>query len=163
FRYYDEEVGHERFERDTCLSLGVQQSELDETLPLPLHTAFVDTFTLCAMQEPVAYLLSIFVTEGLFGAPSDVNVRLADLVDSVRFREVSRRHEHLNDELNHPSLTRLALNDIHSVDSSLMRRAIQFLRYFVELNWRAWDDLFAYYSTAEHPLAYRGFERIAKM
>lgn len=162
FRYYEEEVGHERFERDTCLSLGVQSAELDETFPLPLHTAFVDIFTLCALQEPVAYLLSIFVTEGLFGAPSDVNERLADHVDSMRFREVSRRHERLNDELNHPSLTRLALNDIQSVDSSSIRRAIDFLRYFVELNWRAWEDLFAYYSTAEHSLAYRGFERIAE-
>jgi hypothetical protein len=138
----------------------VKPSELDETLPLPLHTAFVDIFTLCALQEPVAYLLSIFVTEGVFGAPSDVNERLADLVGSLRFREVSRRHERLNDELNHPSLTRLALNEIDIVDFSSIRRAIQFLRYFVELNWRAWDDLFAYYSTAEHPLAYRGFERI---
>jgi len=159
FRYYAEEVGHERFERATCKSLGVDANLLDRSLPLPLHLAFVEVFTHFAETYPIGYLISIFVTEGMPGVSSPINDRLmAKLSQNAEFRKVADRHDSLNDDLNHESLSRLMMARVPSVPPATQVRALQHLLELVELNHRTWNTLYDYYSSEELPLHQAWFD-----
>jgi hypothetical protein len=152
FRYYSEEVGHEAFERATCLSLGVPDSKLQECLPLPLHVAFVDVLTELADTDPIGFMASVMVTEGMLGEPAVANDLLASAgQDLDSFNEVSRQHERLNTKLNHSSIARLLLSQVKAVAPSAQLSALASLLFVVELNYRAWDSLCDFYGTQLEP------------
>jgi len=146
YRYFAEEVGHERFERDTCLACGVDETSLEASAPLPLHVAFVDVFTQLAVMDPVAFFAAVPITEGMLGENSPVNVRLDQLMpeDAVA-RRVYRRHEQLNIDLNHASIARLALQLVPAVSPQQQQRALNALALVFELNFRAWEALTDFY------------------
>lgn len=148
YRYFEEEVGHETFELATCTSLGIREEALATCLPLPLRTAFVDTFTAISERDPIGYLLSIFVTEGMLGQKSPLNELLAQ-IDEVKpeYKLASVRHEETNDMLNHSSLSRHMMREISSVPPRTQERALRSLLYLVELNHRGWDEVYDHYAT----------------
>jgi hypothetical protein len=146
FQYFAEEVGHEAFERATCISLGVEETQLVASLPLPLHLAFVDVLTQLAETDPIGFMASIMVTEGMLGEPAVVNDLLASAGGEIEgFREVSRRHERLNTKLNHSSIARLLLSQVPAIAPADQWRAIASLLFVLELNHRAWDALCDFY------------------
>lgn len=156
-RYYDEEVGHESFELETCRSLGINSEKLRQSSPLPLHQAFVDVFAYLAASDPIAYMTSIFVTEGLPRALAPlVPLTQKALLNNPEFTAVAGHHEGLNDDLNHQLLARLLLKDVRLVDSYTQNRALDYLLYMIELNHRTWEHLYQYYSCPELPLHYSG-------
>ena len=153
FRYYAEEVGHERFERATCKSLGVDTALLDRSLPLPLHLAYVEVFTHFAETYPIGYLISIFVTEGMPGVSSPINDRLmARNADNREFRNVADRHDSVNVELHHESLARHMMARIPIVPPATQMRALRHLLELVELNHRTWNNLYDHYAAEDLPL-----------
>ena len=156
-RYYAEEVGHEKFELETCESLGIPSEDLKNSSPLPLNQAFVDVFAYLATNEPVAYMTAIFLTEGMPRARAPLApVMKKSLRHNLRFGAVAGRHEGLNDELNHASLSRLLLVNLPRVDPHTQKRALDYLLYLVELNYRTWDLVYQYYIDPNLPLHYNG-------
>lgn len=168
FRYFFEEYGHEKFERETCLALGIDAGALDASLPLPLTTAFVDVLTVLAAADPLGFLAAVTATEGLHGQSfkiSDLLVkappRPADSLQAPRegqetlgvsqrflenstadLKRAASRHDVLNLELNHASIPRLALLHVESVTGSSQARALAHLVFVLELNHRCWEALY---------------------
>lgn len=141
-QYYDEEVGHEVYELETCINLGVTKEYLENHLPLPLTQVFCDAFTYLSSFEPLSYFTCVMITEGMPGEPSQINDLLfnsAMLQDF--FNAASKKHEQLNDELNHQYLSRLFLSKIYSIDNAEQKRLLHILSWMVELNHRAWEEL----------------------
>ncbi|MDD1791723.1 hypothetical protein LRP50_01085 [Enterovibrio sp. ZSDZ42] len=152
-RYYAEEIGHEAFERQTCITLGVNCTDLDSMIPLPLTQAFCDVFTWLANEEVLAYFLSIVITEGLPGEKNIINSVLAS--SSIFPDDVNRaslEHEDLNDELNHQMISRLVLSQISYVSEAEQERAIKLFLLVLELNCRAWDELYRHHVEEKRPL-----------
>lgn len=142
-RYYDEEVGHEIYELETCINLGVTKEYLENHLPLPLTQLFCDAFTYLSSSEPLSYFTSVMITEGMPGEPSQINDLLINstiLQDS--FNDASRKHEQLNVELDHQYLSRIFLSKIHSIDNAEQKRSLHILAWMLELNHRAWEELY---------------------
>lgn len=142
-KYYDEEVGHEFFELETCMNLGVKKEYLETHLPLPLTQVFCDAYTYLSFQDPLSYFTSVMVTEGIPGEPSLINEILthsATLQDS--FNDSSKEHEQLNVELGHQYLSRKFLSKIRSIDNSEQKKALHILAWMLELNHRAWEELY---------------------
>ena len=141
-QYYEEEVGHEIYELETCINLGITKEYLENHLPLPLTQVFCDAFTYLSSLEPLSYFTSVMITEGIPGEISQINDLLINstiLQDS--FNDSSRKHEQLNTELNHQYLSRLFLSKIHSLDNIEQKRSLHILAWMVELNHRAWEEL----------------------
>ncbi len=146
FAYYNEEFGHEDFERATCLSLGFTDQQIDSYVPLPYHAAYVDAFVAIAQANPVAYLVSVMVTEGLPGEPYGLN----DLIDAdefgPEFAAVFRQHEQVNTDMKHETLARHLLAEVPSVSPGQRATALDCTAYLTELTHRAWDLLFDLHS-----------------
>jgi hypothetical protein len=159
FRYFGEEVGHESFELATCRSLGVDPEALTASLPLPLRTAFVDTFTAIAAHDPVGYLISIFVTEGMLGDKSPLGELLDDVENTAQdFKKVHVKHETLNIELNHSSLSRLMMRELTRISTHAQERALRSLLYLLELNHRGWDEVCEFYGDPKNETHHGWFE-----
>jgi hypothetical protein len=150
FQYYSEEVGHEEFEREAALAVGVAEAELRRSMPLPLFTAYLDLFTDLAEHDPIGFLLSILITEGFPGTRTPINEALERSGHAVR-SEAVRKHEELNVDLHHSTIPRLMLAEVPAVDPASQQVALANLVTLVELNSRAWSMLYAYYGSEELP------------
>ncbi|WP_047250289.1 hypothetical protein [Chromobacterium subtsugae] len=146
YRYFQEELGHEAFERASCEALGVPPAWLDQALPLPLFQAYVDAFTVLGRYDPIGYLGSIMVTEGMPGVDNPVHQRLEELVEGrADYQRVAKRHDDLNLELNHAALSRLFFREISVLAPLAQQRALGNLGYLLELNLRAMDQVADFY------------------
>ncbi|PYE21305.1 hypothetical protein [Paraburkholderia silvatlantica] len=146
YRYFQEELGHEAFERATCVALGVGAEQLDAALPLPLFQAYVDAFTVLGRYDSIGYMSSIMVTEGMLGVDNPVHHRLEVLTSSkVDYQRVAKRHDDLNVELNHASLSRLFFEEVRAISPEAQERALASLAFLIELNFRAMDQAADFY------------------
>lgn len=146
FKYYAEEVGHEAFEYESCRRLGLSETQIAESEPLPLHAAYIDAFTHLAEVDPIGYFVSLFITEGLLGVTPPLDKPLRQLTgEEERFDDGAGRHAALNEEYNHTSLSRLFMADIASVSEEAQSAAMSYMLLLLELNYRAWDDLLVRY------------------
>jgi len=159
FSYYAEEVGHEAFELDTCLALGLDRDAVVSAVPLPAFTAYLDVFAHVAEVDPVGFLVSVMVTEGLPGTRTPVNdlLEAAGALDGTPAAEIMRRHEEVNVELDHTTLARRLLAAVNSVAPATQRRALDHMLLLLELNFRAWEDLHRYYTNAAVPPLHGAF------
>lgn len=139
FRYFFEEYGHEKFEREACLALGISEEELDASTPLPLTTAFVDVLTLLGCRDPLGFMVAVTATEGLHGQ----DFKISDLLTVPdELKRATGRHDSLNAELNHASIPRLALSQVDLVTPDSQARALNHLVFVLELNHLCWDSLY---------------------
>jgi hypothetical protein len=153
FGYYAEEIGHEIFELETCIALGLDQNAVQAATPLPAWTAYLDVFAYVAETDPIGLLVSVMVTEGLPGTRTPVNDLLvaAGAFDGTAAAEVMRRHEEVNVELDHTTLARRLLATVPAVPPSAQHRALDHMLVLLELNFRAWEDLHWYYTLPDLP------------
>ncbi len=146
FRYFGEEVGHEELESTTCEALGVSPRALEQTVPLPLHFAFVDALTLVADADPIASFAAIMVIEGVFGEPPKMSLRLAAVArTNPAFREIAGDHDELNETLNHNSISRDAFEHIVAVSPATQLRVMRRILFLLEVNHRAWKGIVDFY------------------
>ncbi|HEY0166887.1 MAG TPA: iron-containing redox enzyme family protein [Jatrophihabitans sp.] len=150
FRYYAEEVGHEVFELQTCLALGLTESEVVLATALPAWVTYLDVFARIAATDPVGFLASVMVTEGLPGTRTPVNDLLeqAGALAGTDAAQVMRQHEEVNVELDHTTMARRLLAQVPVVSPAGQRRAMDHLLFLLELNFRAWEELHWYYTDA---------------
>ncbi len=146
FRYYAEEVGHDALEYQSCRELGLSEEQIKGAQPLPLHYAYVDVFTQLGMMDPVAYIVSIFITEGVLGADSPLDEPYKRLVGEFMSLD---KHILLNEKYHHTSIPRLMMAEVKTVSPAVQRLAMGYMLLVLELNYRAWDDLLAYYRRGE--------------
>jgi hypothetical protein len=148
FKYYEEEVGHEVFELQACLALGLERVAVERATPLPGWTCYLDMFARVAAIDPVGFLASILITEGLPGTHTPVNdlLEAANALAGTNVLQVMRAHEELNVELDHTTLARRFLSEVHAISPLAQRRALDHVLLLVELNFRAWEDLWSYYA-----------------
>lgn len=142
FRYYAEEVGHDALEYQSCRELGLSEEQIKGAQPLPLHYAYVDVFTQLGMMDPVAYIVSIFITEGSLGVDSPLDEPYKRLVGEFMSLD---KHILLNEKYHHTSIPRLMMAEVKAVSPAVQRLAMGYMLLVLELNYRAWDDLLAYY------------------
>jgi hypothetical protein len=146
YRYFQEELGHEAFERATCVALHVTPQQLDAALPLPLFQAYVDAFTVLGRYDAIGYMSSIMVTEGMLGVDNPVHHRLEALASSqLDYQRVAKRHDDLNVELNHSALSRLFFEQVQAISPKAQQRALTNLAFLIELNFRAIDQAADFY------------------
>jgi hypothetical protein len=159
FAYYAEEVGHETFEMDTCLALGLGRDAVTSAVPLPAFTAYIDVFAHVAEVDPIGFLASVMVTEGLPGTRTPVNdlLEAAGALDGTPAAEVMRRHEEVNVELDHTTLARRLLAEVPAITPATQMRALDHMLLLLELNFRAWEELFVYYTDMTLPALHGAF------
>jgi hypothetical protein len=109
--------------------------------------AYVDAFTILGKLDMTGYIASIMVTEGMMGAENPLHERLEELAASrVAYKQVAKRHDDLNIELNHASLSRLFFKEIKALSPQAQQRALDTLCYLIELNFRALDQAADFYA-----------------
>jgi hypothetical protein len=146
FRYFSEEYGHEALESTTCQALGVAEAALNQTVPLPLHFAFVDQLTLLAGLDPISSFAAIMVIEGIFGEPPKMSLRLiAAARQNEAFRQVSGEHDELNETLNHNSISRDMFACIGAISPARQAITMRRILFMLELNHRAWGGIADFY------------------
>ncbi|WP_437581497.1 hypothetical protein [Sorangium sp. So ce887] len=142
FRYYAEEVGHDVLEYQSCRELGLSEEEIQSAQPLPLHFAYVDVFTQLGVLDPVAYVVSIFITEGVLGVDSPLDEPYKKLIGEFMALD---KHILLNEKYHHTSIPRLFMSEVKTVSPAIQRLAMSYMLLVLELNYRAWDDLLDHY------------------
>lgn len=146
FRYFNEEYGHEALEANTCKALGIDESELKRSVPLPLHTAFVDLLTLVATHDPIAAFGAVIFMEGMFGSPPGTSTRLCDRLGiDADLRAAICKHDELNLMLHHNSLSRTLFEPIGAIGSAEQSAVSRQMLFLLELNRRAWDEVATFY------------------
>lgn len=141
-RYFSEEVGHERFERQNCVALGLTAAEIDEAEPLPLHLAFIDIVTSLAHVSPIAFFCASIFTEGLIGDQSSL-VTLAQQAmpaDSALLHAIGH-HVAVNDDADHRGVGRDWMSHVPVVPPLLQSEISELMAYLGELNGRMWEQL----------------------
>jgi hypothetical protein len=141
-RYFEEETGHETFEREYCLRLGFSEDEVDGADPLPLHLAFADVVTVLARESPIAVFCASPFIEGVFSTRHTLAmlaVRVAPdeplLVDAIGDRV------RVEGDLDHRRVGRDWMSCVPLVHGRLQREIGELIAYLAELNWRRWDQL----------------------
>jgi hypothetical protein len=146
FQYFQEEYGHEAFELATCVALGMNEAEVRASVPLPLTALYIDAYTVLAHRLPTAFFTSIMVTEGLRDQHSPVHEHIAALVESaLHAGDIVAKHGETNDELNHPSLSRLFLADVPHVSAEEQRYSLESALFMLEVNMRQLESVAFFY------------------
>lgn len=141
-RYFAEEMGHEQFEYDNCLSLGIDAADIGAAAPMPLHLAFVDIITALARDMPIAFFCASIFTEGFIGGEETL-VTLAQQAfpDDQALLRTLGRHDSLNDEADHRGVGRDWMSHVPVVAPATQAVVGEVVAYLAELNWRMWDRL----------------------
>ncbi|MBN3758077.1 hypothetical protein G3N95_34535 [Paraburkholderia sp. Tr-20389] len=146
FQYFLEEYGHEAFELATCVALGMNEADVCASVPLPLTALYIDAYTVLAHRLPTAFFTSIMVTEGLRDQHSPVHEHIAALVErALHAGDIVAKHGETNDELNHPSLSRLFLADIPHVTAEEQRYSLEAALFMLEVNMRQLESVAFFY------------------
>jgi len=141
-RYFAEEIGHETFERENCLRLGLTPQHIDDARPLLLHLAFVDILTVLARESPISFFCASMFTEGLIGShDSLVSLALQALPNESELVRGISEHAELNEEIDHRGVGRDWMSRVLIVDETVQHEVSEMLAYLAELNWRMWQQL----------------------
>ncbi|MGB7196631.1 MAG: hypothetical protein WBD81_24520 [Collimonas pratensis] len=141
-RYFEEEMGHEKFERENCLRLGISAEEIDEALPMPLHLAFIDIITTLAAESPITFFCASMFTEGFIGGEDSI-MSLAEQAfphDPALLHQIGH-HVAVNDVADHRGVGRDWMSRVPFVSPHLQSEVSEVLAYLAELNWRMWEQL----------------------
>ncbi|WP_109482805.1 hypothetical protein [Paraburkholderia sp. C35] len=156
FQYFQEEYGHEAFELATCVALGMNETDVRASVPLPLTALYIDAYTVLAHRLPTAFFTSIMVTEGLRDQHSPVHEHIAALVEhALHAGDIVAKHGETNDELNHPSLSRLFLADVPHVSAAEQRYSLEAALFMLEVNMRQLESV-AFFYGAQAQLQFHG-------
>ncbi|MEX3934570.1 iron-containing redox enzyme family protein [Paraburkholderia phymatum] len=156
FQYFQEEYGHEAFELATCAALGMNETDVRASVPLPLTALYIDAYTVLAHRMPTAFFASIMVTEGLRDQHSPVHAHIAALVENaLHAGDIVAKHGEANDELNHPSLSRLFLADVPHVTAAEQRYSLEAALFMLEVNMRQLESV-AYFYGGQTQLQFHG-------
>lgn len=141
-RYFAEETGHEAFERDYCVRLGLTEGAIDAAEPLPLHLAFVDILIALASESPIALFCALMFTRGVICTRH----MLASLVmrvmpDEELLVEAIGDHVSATEDTEHRSIGRDWMSNVPLVTARIQREVGDLIAYLAELNWRMWDQL----------------------
>lgn len=151
-RYYSEEMGHESYELRTCISLGLDEEDINNSLPVPFAQLLCDTYTWLAGNHVVAYAAAATITEGLPGQPNIINEAVATSgIFSEEVNESSRKHEILNEKLNHPYISRILLAECGEQSIKTQQTARDFYGFLLEMTWRTWEELEKFHVQMKRP------------
>lgn len=147
FNYFQEEFGHEEYELETCAALGLDPACVESSIPLPLSTLYIDTYSVLAQEAPLAFMLALMVTEGMLEQKSPLHAKLDDIIEqSIQAREIASKHHEVNDDLNHSSLTRLFLSEVQHLSPQQQVEMLQAALFILEVNFRALEEAAVFYS-----------------
>jgi hypothetical protein len=141
-RYFTEELGHEKYERENCLKLGWTEQQIDTLEPLPLYVAFVDVLTNAARESPVSFFCATMFTEGIIGSRHSL-VSLAQQAmpgDPMLIAAIGE-HVAINDDVDHRGVGRDWMSHLPNVAPQTQREVREWAAFLAELNWRMWHDL----------------------
>lgn len=141
-RYFEEETGHEIFEREYCLRLGFSEDDVDDAEALPLHLAFADILTVLAREAPIAMFCASPFIEGVFSTRHTLAMLAARvapdepmLVDAIGDRVDG------GGVPDHRRVGRDWMTCVPIVHARVQREVAELIAYLAELNWRRWEHL----------------------
>lgn len=141
-RYFAEEMGHEKFELENCIRLGMTERQIATTEPLPLHVAFVDVLTNAARESPLSFFCASMFTEGLIGTNhSLVTLTQQAIPDDPALIAAIGGHVTVNDDADHRAVGRDWMSQVKVIQPRTQRWVYEWVGYLAELNWRMWDQL----------------------
>lgn len=149
-RYFAEEVGHEKFERENCMRLGMSPAQIESAVPMPLHLAFTDILTCLARESPIAFFCASMFTEGFIGG-DDSLVSLASqaLPGEEELLRAIGRHVAVNDSADHRGVGRDWMSHVPQVSPRLQAEVRELVAFLTELNWRMWEQLVRHADNAD--------------
>jgi hypothetical protein len=155
-RYFAEEVGHEKFERENCLRLGMTAAQIDAAVPMPLHLAFIDILTSLARESPVAFFCASMFTEGFIGGEDSLmSMAQQALPDDPALLRAIGTHVAVNDHADHRGVGRDWLSHVPLVAPSMQAEVREMIAFLAELNWRMWDQLVSACGAGEAPRSWQ--------
>jgi hypothetical protein len=146
--YLQEEIGHEVHELEACRDLGVPDHAIAQFAPLPFFAAYPDVLGAIAEIDPLAFLLSISVAEGLPGAGKPLAAALAS--KGIVGASLTA-HQGIDERLDHALMTRRLMRHVPWVEPSQAQRAISRFLFVVELSQLGWRQLANYAEATARP------------
>lgn len=141
-RYFAEETGHEAFERDYCVRLGLSEGAIDAAEPLPLYLAFVDILIALASESPIALFCALMFTRGVICTRHTLaSLVMRVMPDEELLVEAIGEPVSSSDDTEHRSIGRDWMSNVPLVTPRIQREVGDLLAYLAELNWRMWDQL----------------------
>jgi heme oxygenase-like protein len=152
YRYYAEEVGHEQHELQACERLGIDAGDVTSAVPVAFFAAYPEVFAQVGEDEPLGFLLSIPVAEGLPGTTRQTleAFRASGVIDAAE--KTISKHARVDESLAHATLARRVMATLPFVHPAAQRRAIQGLALMLEVNFAAWNMLHRYYADPARPM-----------
>jgi hypothetical protein len=141
-RYFEEETGHEIFERDYCMRLGFTENDVECAEPLPLHLAFADVLTVLARESPIAMFCASPFIEGVFSTRHTLAMLAARIApeEPMLLDAIGDRVE-LGGDADHRRVGRDWMSCVPLVHPSIQHEVAEVIAYLAELNWRRWEHL----------------------
>jgi hypothetical protein len=141
-RYFEEETGHDAFEREYCLRLGFSEQEVDEAEPLPLHLAFVDILIMLARESPIAVFCASPLIEGVMSTRHALALLAMQVApDEPMLIDAIGDRAYIEGDPDHRRLGRDWMNRVPLVTPRLQQEIAELIAYLGELNWRRWEKL----------------------
>ena len=143
YQYYNEEIGHEKYEYKNCLSLGLSEEIISNSIPIPFYTLFMDILSYISSTNFIGYITAICLTEGL----NDNNQSVSNMFFNTPsignlLRTVGNDHDELNEEYNHRNIPRFLSSFIDVVSSNEKKQVFNYIRILLEISYRANDALY---------------------
>jgi pyrroloquinoline quinone (PQQ) biosynthesis protein C len=147
FNYFQEEFGHEEYELETCIALGLNRTSVENAIPLPLTTIYIDTYSVLAQEAPLAFMLALMVTEGMLEQENPLHRKLHKIIEqSFQAKDIASKHHDVNEDLHHSSLTRLFLSEVQYLSPQQQEEMLQAALFVLELNFRALEEVAIFYA-----------------
>lgn len=141
-RYFEEETGHDAFEREYCRRLGYSEQEVDDAELVPLHLAFVDILIALARESPIAVFCTSLFTEGVLSTRHMLASLAAQIApDEPMLIDAIGDHMPGDDAAEFRRIGRDWMSHVPLVTGRIQREVGELMAFLAELNWRRWDRL----------------------
>jgi len=151
FRYYLEEIGHEKYEYENCRGLDLSKLEIEEYQPLAYHTLFIDLLTYIASVDTLAYILCLYLAEGLDDDTDTISELIYQSpVSYSKLHHLGNEHDTLNDDYQHRGLPRVLGSYIDIITPDQIQRSFGLLRLLLEVSMRAGSSIYQQMKSASH-------------
>lgn len=154
--FYIEEHRHDELVLLGLNTIGINQDDIDETLPLPETLALCHSLAYWAANDPFFFFTTMGILEGKdIQEDSYILAMESSGIVSQKFIEPIKNHAQININAEHGILTREIFNEIQVVRKDQLVDMIANTKLFIELYDNFHSAVWNYYSDNKNPLLRR--------
>nr|WP_236588247.1 iron-containing redox enzyme family protein [Tumebacillus amylolyticus] len=143
--FFHEEYRHDKLLLKSLKSLGFEEHEITNSIPLPYTAAVSNLLAKWAHTDLLSYMASLFIFEGTAMEGNDY-VQALDVYEMPReFSIHQAAHNNINTEGDHGNVSREFYASIEYITAEDQARVIRNIRLLHEAQLRAHDTIFEYY------------------